>query len=537
MNIKKVLALLLSLVLVLGAVACSKDSNEANVPQENNDQQQQTQEPKVKDGGSITFAVGSDPNALNPLYASDRVTMTINNALYNPLFVMNGENNRYYLAQDITVSEDSLTYTVKLKDNLKWHDGEKITADDLVFTMEQILDEKQNSFLRDLFIIDGVPVQVAKVDELTVEFKLPTVLSSFMGSLVQVLPIPKHVFEGEADIAKSEKNENPIGSGPFKFKEWNKGESIVLERFEDYYAGRPHLDNIVYRVIPDSNSAKVAFEGGEVSASYIEPKEFEKYKTDSNFNVFSYGEGMLDYMIFNQNIDVLKNRDVREAIALAIDKEELVNGSYESIEYADMANSILTPDALYYTDDVRHFEYDAAKSKELLSKSGYENGLKLKMAYMNSRPKQQNQALIIQQKLKEIGIELELIAMERGAYYQKLLNPENKDFDLAFNGYVMGPEPDSYKSIYMTGQIYNISQYSNKEVDGLWNKGAVETDKEKRKEIYTEVQKKVIDDIPVYPIAYPKSLIGVSKNIGGVEEARTVPIFMFEDLSKLYVIE
>lgn len=128
--------------------------------------------------------------------------------------------------------------------------------------------------------------------------------------------------------------------------------------------------------------------------------------------------------------------------------------------------------------------------------------------------------------------------MDRGAFYKKLMDPKNnKDFDLAFNGYVMGPEPDSYKSLFMTGSAYNFSNSSNKEIDELWNKGVVETDNAKRGEIYKQIQQKVAEEMVTYPIAYPKSIVAINKKYGGVEEAKPVPIFMFQDLSKLYITE
>lgn len=495
-----------------------------------------TESKKIKDGGNIVFSIGSDPQALNPLYASDRVTMTINNALYSPLFTLTGDRAKYYLAESVTPSEDYMTYTVKLKKNLKWHDGKPITVDDVIFTMQKILDEKQNSFLRELFIIDGKPVTVNKVDDTTVEFKLPALTMAFMGSLTQVCPIPKHVFENETDLSKSTKNDAPIGSGPFKFKEFNKGESVTLVRFDDYVGGKPHLDSVVFRVIADANSANVALQNGEIAAKYIQPKDAEKYKKDSNFKLVIYDEGMLSNMVFNMNNNTLASKEVKQAIAYAINKDELIKASYVSEDYAQKAYTILTPDVLYYTENVNHYDNNETKAKELLDKAGVKD-LKLNLAYMNSSKEDESKALVVQQNLKKIGVEVTLAPLERGAFLKKFLDPKNNEWDLAFNGFVMGSEPDSYKSIFMTGQIYNTSKYSNKEIDDLWNKGVIEKDKAKRQAIYEELQKKIVDDMPLYPIAYSKSIVAISKKYGGVEEAKPVPIFMFQDLSKLYVTE
>lgn len=488
-------------------------------------------------GGTIAIVAGGDPNSLNPLFSSDRVSMTVNNTLFAPLYVEESNGDlTYFLAESLKPSEDKLTYTLILKNNLKWHDGQPITADDVVFTMEKILDKSQNTFLRDLFVYNDKAIEVKKIDDKTVEFKLPTVSSTFISSLTQVLPIPKHIYDGEADLAKSAKNANPIGSGPFKFKEHKKGESIVLEKFDDYVGGKPNLDSVVYRILGDNNTANIALQNGEVGAKYITPNDVENMKATGNLQVETYNEGMLDNLVFlQQNNEALKNKDVRQAIAYAINKDELIKAAYKSEEFAAKAYSVFTPDTKYYSEEVNKFDSNVEKSKELLTKAGVKD-LKLKLGYSNNKGTLESEALIIQQNLKEIGITVELVPMERTAFVGKLFDPKNnKEFDLALNGYVMGVEPDSYKSVFVSGQPYNTGDFKSSKVDELFAKGAVETDKAKREAIYKEIQQVLVDDLAVYPMAYPKSVVAIGKQYGGVKDARLVPIFMFRDLSKLYM--
>ena len=408
MKSKRILAGML--VEVMGLMtACGTNTTKTNNAKST---EKPVAEAKIKEGGNIVFAIGGDPAVLNPIYGNDRVTMTINNALFAPLFVLDGDKTDCFLAESITPSSDFLTYTLKLKKNLKWHDGHVLNADDVIFTMEKILDPKQNTFLRDSFIFNNKPVTMKKVDDLTVEFKLPEVTMAFLASLSQVLPMPKHVFENEKDIAKSTKNETPIGSGPFKFKEWKKGESVTLERFDDYVRGKAHLDTVVYRVIADANSSDIALQNGEISAKYIVAKDVEKYSNDAKFNVVTYDEGMLNNMIFKFNNKVLANKDVRQAIAYAINKDELIKAAYTGTKYGEPAYSIFTPNTLYYTNEVEKFNYNAEKAKELIAKSGEKN-IKLRLAYMSGTQQQESEALIVQQSLKDIGITLESSNGER----------------------------------------------------------------------------------------------------------------------------
>ncbi len=524
-----IISIMMSILLFLSGCA-----SEGTAPQQQGDQSKTVAESgKPKSGGSLVIAVGDDPSALNPNYAGDRVTLTINQSLFAPLFTINDGKKTFVLAESLTQSKDFLTYTLKLRDNLTWHDGKKLTADDVVFTLASILDEKQHSPQRSLFVLDGKPIQVKKVDDTTVDFVLPQVSAAFEGALVQVSPIPKHIFENVEDIEKSEKNFSPVGSGPFKFKEYKPGEYVTLERFDNYFAGKSYLDTVTYRITKDTNAANLAMQNGEIQMKFIDPQDYNKMNDMQMFNLIKYNEGRLVYIAFNLNIDVLQKKEVRQAIAYAIDKNELVQAAYSSLDYAEPAHSLLTPDALYYTKELPTYEYNVEKAKELLKKAGV-NHLKLRLAYVNNNKPQTSQALYLQQKLKDIGIDIELQPLDPAAFSNKSQDMKNKDYDLSFGGYIMGYEPDAYKSLFVSTEAFNYSHYNNKEFDQLWSKAAVEVDTAKRAELYKKIQETVADDVPIYPIAYPKSIIAVDKRFGGLQEAVTKPVTMFEDLSKIY---
>nr|WP_278002113.1 ABC transporter substrate-binding protein [Clostridium botulinum] len=337
-------------------------------------------------------------------------------------------------------------------------------------------------------------------------------------------------------LKKSAKNEKPIGSGAFKFKESKKGESITLEKFHNYVGGKPHLDTITYRIIADPNSSRVALENGEVSANYIDISGISKFEKNEKLKVIAYDEGMVDNLVLNCKAKGLDKKEVRQAIAYALNKDDLIKAAYESEKYAPKAYSPLPKNALYYTEDVIKYDLNKDKAKELLKKSGAEN-LKLKLVYRNDKKTLENQALVVKENLKDIGIDVELKGLEANAFFQQIDDPAKADFDLIFNGYVMGSEPDAYKEVFMTGGAFNASRYNNKKLDDLWSKAAVETDKTKREEIYKTIQKELIEDMPVYPICYSNATIAVNKNVGGIKEAKTAPVYMFQDLSKLYIIE
>lgn len=520
MNLKKMFSFLLSCILAFTLlISCNKA-------------EQTSTNPSKKEGGTITFSAGSDPKVLNPMYGNDRVTMTINNALFSPLYFKEGEEIDYYLAESVKNSDDYLTYTLKLKKNLKWHDGKPLTPDDLIFTLDKVLDKTQNSHLRSKLIINDKPVTYKKVDDTTVEFKLSEVLVSFTADLASLRPIPKHIFEGEKDISKSAKNDKPIGSGPYKFKEFKKGESVTLVKNDDYFGGKPHIDNVVYRVIPDANTSESAFLSGEVSALYIKAFAVDKYKDKGQ--VVTFDEGMNNNLFFMMTNKQLAKKDIRKAIAYALDKEELLKVGEVSTEYASLGSSVFAPKVPQYTDKLEKYEYNSEKAKELIKSSG-ESNINLKLAYTIGVKAHETQSVIVKEKLKAVGIDVTLVPLERNAFIEKLFSPDtNKTFDMAFNGFVFGSEPSAYASLFEVGGGNNFTKYENKKAEELFKAASVEKDAKKRDSTYEEIQKLLADDLPLLTLNYPKSIVALDKKIGGYEEAQFAPIFMFRDLSKLY---
>ena len=527
---RKLFALPFVLILLIALAACSGEKDSSK-------QAGTSKSGTPKDGGALTIGVSDNPDTMNPLYANDRVSLTVQQALYAPLYHMEDGKKKFVLAESFTPSEDQLTWTLKLKDNLKWHDGKKITSDDIAFTFQSILDEKQNSSSRENFIFKGKPLEVKKVDELTTQFVLPQVSASFEGVMNDFFPIPKHVFEGEADLAKSKKNLQPVGSGPFKFKEYKSDEYVALDRFDDYVGGKAKLDSIVYRVVKDRNTANVSLQNGQINMKMIEPQDFKKLDSTGNFSMVTFPEGRLFYLSYNMNTDLMKKKEVRQAIAHALDKKEMINSAFVSGEFAEPANSILTPDAMYYAKDIKDYKYDKKEAKDLLAKAGVKDKEKVRVMYVTNNKIMESLALYTQQKLKEVGLEVELNALDASAASEKGLDKENKEYDITFGGYIMGPEPDSYKSLFLSNAEYNYARYKNADFDKLWEEAAVETDKTKRAELYHKIQETAREDVPYLPIAYPKAVIAVDKKFDGLKEAKAIPVTMFEDLSKIYEVK
>ena len=236
--------------------------------------------------------------------------------------------------------------------------------------------------------------------------------------------------------------------------------------------------------------------------------------------------------MLNSNSPKLKDASVRQAIFYALNRTDLINAAFGSEEYAKKAYSFLPNENKFHTDNVEKYEFDQAKAKELLAKAGV-SGLKLKRGYPGSNVPYQKEAAIIQQNLKAVGIDVELAAGEDAAI-SKQMKDKNSNYDMFLGGYIMGIDPDTFNSLFLSDSQWNYSHFADKQIDDLFNAGRVETDEAKRKEIYNQIQQKLQANAYFFPILENKRIVVMSSNLQGVDDAKLVPVYTFEDMSKLY---
>ncbi|AQS05379.1 ABC transporter substrate-binding protein [Clostridium beijerinckii] len=480
---------------------------------------------------TFTYGIDGDPgNSVNVITTSDRYGLMEIKALYSPLYMYNSDKVEYFLAESMTPSEDKLTYTAKLRKDVKWSDGVKFTADDVVFTYNEMLNEKNAGWAYSQLIFNGKPVKVEKVDDYTVNFILPEVSAPAMELLGDIFIMPKHVYEGETNFENSEKNAKPVGTGPYKLEEYKAGQYVKLVKNDDYFLGAPQIQNVVFKTIPDANTAKLSLQKGEINALIVQSSDLKDLKSDK-LTSYTYDEGRIAYMVMNSKSVKLQNEDVRKAIFYALNRKDMINAAFGSDEYAKEAYTFLPNESKYHTDDVEKYDYNQDKAKELLAKAGV-SGLKLKLGYVGNNVPYQKEAAIIQQNLKAVGIDVELSGGEDAAITKKMKDP-NSDYDMFLGGYIMGIDPDTFNSLFIPGS-HNYSHFDDNKLVDLFNAGRVEKDEAKRKEIYNDAQKQIQNDAYFYPILENKRILVMSSNVDGVKDAALVPVYTFEDMSKLH---
>lgn len=481
---------------------------------------------------TFIYGIDGDPgNSVNTVTTSDRYGLMEIKALYSPLYMYNADGINYFLAESMTQSEDKLTYTAKLRKDVKWSDGEPFTADDVVFTYNEMLKEENAGWAYSQLIFNGETVKITKVDEYTVDFTLPEISAPGIELLANIFIMPKHIYEGETNFENSEKNATPVGTGPYVFEEYKAGQYVKFTRNENYFLGKPEIENVIFRVIPDANTAKLALQKGEINALSVQSTDLTDLTSES-LTPYSYEEGRVAYLVLNSNSDKLKNDDFRKAIFYGMNRKDIINAAFGSEEYADEAYTFLPNGNPFHTNEVEQYTFNQDKAKELLAKSGV-SGVTLKLGYSSNNVPQQKQAAIIQQNLKAVGINVELAGGESTAISQQMKS-EDTDYDMFLGGYIMGIDPDTFYSLFESDSQYNYSHFNDQEIDDLFNAGRVEVDEAKRTEIYNKIQNKIQDNAYFYPLLENKRIVVMSSNLGGIEEAKLVPVYTFEDMSKLY---
>lgn len=406
------------------------------------------------------------------------------------------------LAESWTISDDGLTYTFKLHKNVKWHDGEPFTSADVVFSADVFLRETHPRLRASLTHVESITAP----DDDTVVFKLKEPFGPFIGIFeVGTMPmIPKHIYEG-TDYQANPANNTPIGTGPFKFKEWVKGSHILLVKNEDYYEdGKPYLDEIYYHIIPDAAARAVAYETGVVDilpGGSIENFDVTRIKdlpntcsTDKGWEFF----GPLSWLWLNNREGPTSNKLFRQAVMYAMDrnfaKDALWNG------FGKVATGPVSSSTRFYSDDVTQYDYNPDKAKELLKEMGYD-GTPVRLLPLPYGETWQRWAEAIKQNLEDVGIKVEIVSTDVAGWNQKI---SEWDYDLAFTYlYQYGDPALGVARTYISSNIAkgspwnNVEGYENAEVDDIFAKAAVAVSPEERQKMYDEVQKKLVDDVPV----------------------------------------
>ena len=456
-----------------------------------------------KKGGTVQVVVTPEPPGLMlGLVQNGPSQMVAGNITESLLRYDEKLNPQPGLAKSWEVSPDQKTYTFRLHENIKWHDGKPFTADDVVFSLDKFLRETHPRWRP---IANTQVEKIEKVDDLTVRI---TTKQPFGPLLLMFEPgttamVPKHIYDG-TDYRTNPMNNTPVGTGPMKFKEWKRGSYVHLVRNDEYYLkDRPYLDEVYYQFIPDAAARAVSYETGKIdvlTGGAVEIFDVARLSKLPNTCVTTKGWEMFAphaWMSVNHRNGILGNKAFRQGMMHAIDREfgrEVVWSGYGKV-----ATGPVSSKTKFYSADVPKYDYNPAKAKELIKQSGYK-GEAIKMMPLPYGETWVRWAEAIKQNLEEVGVKIEFVATDTPGWNQRV---SNWDFDLTFNFlYQLGDPAIGVARSYVSSNIAkgnpfgNVGGYSNPEVDKLFAEAA-NAPEDKRQELYTRVQKILVEELPV----------------------------------------
>lgn len=449
-----------------------------------------------------------DPASLNPDGTADDNLYLIAQNMFRRLVALDITKGSLVpeAATEWSYNDDATELTFKLRDDLKWSDGEALTAEDVKYTFDAIKENKTATFSPKMSNVE----EITTPDETTVVFKLKKADVSFASQLgwYGTFILPEHVWNNGQSWDENEAAKTPVTCGPFKYDSRKSGESVTLVADENYPDGST-VSKLVFSIIPDEATAVQALQNGEIDYMEMVPSSYYN-ELDSNgaTTVFLNEYPSPIRMVYNFANKDLAKQEVRTAIAMAIDRDAISEKVFNGImppEYSIYPSSI---EWASNTEDVAP-SLDVEGAKALLEKAGYKadadgmyiRDIEISVFEGNGYP---DTAKLIKASLESIGIEANVLVSEYSAWENKVTL--NKNFDICLLGGFMGPDPSGMASRVVTGEESNVGDYSSKTIDELMAKGNKEPDQDKRAAEYKEAQKILAEELPYVPIV---SYVGI----------------------------
>lgn len=511
MKFKRILAAALSLSLALGLASCSGGgSKETAGP---------TPSSSGESAGGGTFIVnlGADPTTFNPVLKADDDGHLIYQNVFDGLLELNINSEVIPgLAETWDISDDGLVYTFHLAKGVKWHDGEPFTSADVKYTFERIMsDDGFNGAT-----LSAALESIECPDDDTVVLTLKAADATLLGTLAwyECFIIPKHIYENEADWSSCEAAiRKPIGTGAFKFADYQQGSSITLEKNPDYFKGAPSIDKLIFSIIPDDTTAVQAFKNGEIDLlAGVPNSDVPAMQQDPDIKMGAMTAARRYQVICNMENETMSKWEVRKAIALGIDREEISQKGTGGLQAP--AYGFYPPFLDWaYNADADIGERDVAQAQQLLEQAGYtkdSNGMYLTLTLdVFAGGTYGDCGKVMASNLKEVGIDLKVNVIEMAAWAEKI-NAGN--YELAMMAGFQGPDPDAMAKRVGTGAVMNYAKYSNARVDELLAQGKVLVTHEDRGACYKEVQAILAEELPIIPIVEFANYYACYSNISGV---------------------
>lgn len=520
-------------------------------------------------GGELILSTISDPKSFNPILAKETSTTAVTGLLFEGLTRTNGITTEVEpnLARSWEVDKSGLEWTFYLRKDVQWFDGEPFSADDVVFTFNELIynPDIPNS-ARDIFTIENKIFEVEKIDRFTVRFTLPFKFAPFLRGMAQEI-LPKHVLQQA--VRKGDFNstwtldtqpKSVIGTGPFKLTKYLSGQKVILERNPHYWRKDkkgnrfPYLQKVIFLIVQSEDTALLKFQEGELDYYSLRGTDFPILKPEEekgNFTIYKTGPAFgTNFLVFNQNqgkdekshqpyvepkkLNWFTNKKFRQAVAHCIDKNSIIDIVMNGLGFHQ--TSAMSPSSgFFYNADVKNYDYDLDKAKALLKEIGFldkdedgiiedreGNDIEFNL-FTNSGNTQRVQiANIIRKDLETLGFKVHFMQLEFNNLVTKLNS--TYDWDAIILGLTGGIEPHFGNNVWQSsGHLHmwypkqkNPATSWEKKIDDIFNRGVQELNRDRRKKLYDEWQEVVADNVPFIYTVLPANLLAVRNKFGNL---------------------
>ncbi len=525
--VKRILCLVLALAMVVLA-GCSNGTSSTGgdgTATEGGSSQSAAQNSTAEANGTgdlkvVRTRTGAEPDSLDPFQSAASDTEAIMHNVFEGL-VLYDETGAIIpgLAESWEISEDGLTYTFHLRDDVNFHNGQHMTADDVIYTYQQLSGLESGGEAISSKFTDITNLEAP--DEYTVVITLGAVNASFL-QLTKVAVVPKDY----TDQATA-----PIGTGPFKFVEYTPGQRIVLEKNEDYYeeSRMPQIDRAEIYIMTDESAVVQALQSGELDFAGVSGDN--AMILEGQFDIYSNPQNMVQIFALNNEVEPFDDVRVRQAISCAVNKQEIIDGAFDG--YATELYSNFSPVmGFYYNDELTDvYTYDVARAQELLNEAGYGDGFDMTITVPANYQAHIDTAQIIAEQLKAVNINAEIELIEWGAWLEDVYG--NAQYQTTIVGLTGKLDPNDVLVRYTSDYSRNFFRYNNPEYDELIEKAMTETDENVRAQYYKECQRILTEDAAAVWTCDPNIIVACRPDLKGY----TAYPVTFTDLSKLYYEE
>ncbi|AUJ25228.1 glutathione ABC transporter substrate-binding protein [Virgibacillus dokdonensis] len=506
---KRTLFAFLTVIILFSLVACAGgESGEEEGTSEQNESKKR-----------LTVNLSADPVSLDPHAANDGTSLYVMNAMYDTLVAMNKELEIEPALAESLEQVDELVWEAKLRKDVTFHDGSELNAEVVKANLDRVRDPDVGSPLAFLFdMIDSVSV----VDDFTVHIEtkfpfaaLPSHLAHPGGHIISLDAIEKDYQQMEdGGDPFTYINENPVGTGYFKYDERVNGEYVSLVKNDAYWGKRAKVDQVTFKTVPEDAARIAELRTGEADIIYpVNPNDMEQINNNEETVVHETESASMSYLGMNNNKEPFQDSNVRQAIAMAIDKQELIDGVFSGVPL--VANGPLAPTVVGYSDSLEAIDYNLDKASELLKEAGYEEGFSATiLAYDRTTS---DVAEYIQVQLEKIGIDVNIEMAEVGAYLEVTANGSFDMFIGSWGTVTLDADYGLYPMFYSqnAGSAGNRSFFNNERVDELLENARQTSNEQDRLQLYKEAQQIIMDEATIVPLYHSVLLAGLREEVAG----------------------